>query len=343
MAESTLSLSYDEIREVVGRDRGITGTPGNWTTDDSARVDQIIKDGLRTFYYPPPIEAGQLPHEWSFLKPVNQQITVWPDADAVNDGVPVLAAGKSTITATTAVFHPTMIGKILTYEAVAHSYAIVGYTSATAIVVAGDATVESADEAFVVTADGNYRLPDDFGVIDGMITFQAGASQRTAIQITGEQTIRRLRQCGTATGAPRIGAIIAAASDGSAGQRFELMLYPAPAAVYVLNYRYSVLAANLNSSNPYPLGGATHAQTILAAMKAAAENEYDKEVYGGRGPCMADFLSKLAASIGMDRRLDSGYIGHNVDRSDGPAGPLNRRRWANDNSLIVTYNGEPVA
>jgi hypothetical protein len=60
VAEPTLTLTYTELLARVGRQAGYTRTSSNWDTEQTARVGEIIKDGLRRFY-------GE--REWSFLKP----------------------------------------------------------------------------------------------------------------------------------------------------------------------------------------------------------------------------------------------------------------------------------
>jgi len=63
MAESTLSLTYDTIKVALGQYLGYGRTSGNWSTDQSNQMDDIIQRGLRQFYFP---KSG---HIWSFLKP----------------------------------------------------------------------------------------------------------------------------------------------------------------------------------------------------------------------------------------------------------------------------------
>jgi len=49
MAESTLSIGYDELRENIAYDVGYGRTSGNWSTDKTATINSILKKGLRQF------------------------------------------------------------------------------------------------------------------------------------------------------------------------------------------------------------------------------------------------------------------------------------------------------
>ena len=64
MAESTLSVSFADIRTAVGDYLGIGMDPAGWTSADATRVAGIIKSGLARFYFNP------IYSDWSFLKPV---------------------------------------------------------------------------------------------------------------------------------------------------------------------------------------------------------------------------------------------------------------------------------
>lgn len=63
MSEPTLSLSYDDIRQRVGLERGFGPTIANWSTEQADLVEHFLKDGANNFY----VGAS---YEWSFLKPI---------------------------------------------------------------------------------------------------------------------------------------------------------------------------------------------------------------------------------------------------------------------------------
>jgi len=70
MSQSTLALSYDDIRERVGQERGYGRVKKDWTDngDAVARIEDCMRDGTRMFY-------TQANHEWSFLTPL-QSMTI---------------------------------------------------------------------------------------------------------------------------------------------------------------------------------------------------------------------------------------------------------------------------
>ena len=73
MAESTLSMTYDDFAAEVARKLGYTYDSTRWTTDETAEIDRIVQAGLRQFYLPPAVSvSGEPPqvHHWSFLYPI---------------------------------------------------------------------------------------------------------------------------------------------------------------------------------------------------------------------------------------------------------------------------------
>lgn len=69
MAESTLSITHAEISREVGHFLGWDRDSSNWSADQTTDFGDILKRGLRRFYYPPPLQPGEPRHEWSFLRP----------------------------------------------------------------------------------------------------------------------------------------------------------------------------------------------------------------------------------------------------------------------------------
>lgn len=182
-----------------------------------------------------------------------------------------------------------------------------------------------------VADDYDYDLPDDYGALDGPLTY-AAETEYPHIRITDELHIRQMRQTHVSSGEPRFAAVRPKASDGTTGQRFEMLLWPTPDEAYVLSYRYMIAGSAITSDAPYPLGGSVHAETIKAACRAAAEMHLE-DVHG---QYWNDYMMMLRASIENDRRYHApDTLGYNADHSD-------IRRTLQRSELRgnrVTYNG----
>jgi hypothetical protein len=174
-----------------------------------------------------------------------------------------------------------------------------------------------------------YTLPDDFGGIDGVMTFNVDQGLRE-VQIVSDAWIRIRNQGSEDSGYPVAAAIRPKTTTGADGQRFEMILWPKPDGVYTLTYCYLALVGALSDSYPYPYGGQRHAETVLASCLAAAEAEKD-EVKGTKWQI---FMERLAASIAHDRRFSAPrFLGYNSDRSDDGNSMVPRAL------TYTTYNG----
>jgi hypothetical protein len=83
MAESTLSIGYDDLQIEVGRFLGYSATVASWDAGQVAEVDRYIQAGVRQFYYPPATAGAEAGYEWSFLKPVATIQTAIDDAPGI--------------------------------------------------------------------------------------------------------------------------------------------------------------------------------------------------------------------------------------------------------------------
>lgn len=83
MTESTLSVTYTELTRAVAHFAGWDRTEANWTSDQASDFADILKSGLRLFYYPPPLEPGEPRYEWSFLRKTGT--LTFADADYTYD------------------------------------------------------------------------------------------------------------------------------------------------------------------------------------------------------------------------------------------------------------------
>lgn len=76
MAETTLALTYDDLRMEIGYMLGFGRATGSWTATQVTDIDILVQRGVRQFYNPPPVGEDKTGHVWSFLRPVTTLATV---------------------------------------------------------------------------------------------------------------------------------------------------------------------------------------------------------------------------------------------------------------------------
>lgn len=159
-------------------------------------------------------------------------------------------------------------------------------------------------------------LPDDFGGLRGTIIPVALGRCFYTVRIVGEQDLyTRRNNAPSQTGPPQLAYVEwIPGTTIQHGQRAKLSVYPTADQDYPLQVWYDVLANALSSALPYVYGGAAHAETFLAAVRAAYEQKYKS---GGDGREQAKFVERLRASVQRDRKFKPVHIGKNLDRSDG--------------------------
>lgn len=165
--------------------------------------------------------------------------------------------------------------------------------------------IRVVDTLTTVADQEDYTLPDDFGSIDGPITYDPVVYQRELTN-RSELEIRRRRSEFTGTGQPTAYAIRPIRLTGTGGQRWQLMLSPKPDAAYTLIYRYSILPDAMAEAGRFPIGGMIHAETLLESCLAVAEERLDDTAALHN----AKFLQLLDASIGHDQRLAPEFMGY---------------------------------
>jgi hypothetical protein len=159
-----------------------------------------------------------------------------------------------------------------------------------------------------------YQLGDDYGGLDGELTYPSAQSLYSPIRRTGIGEVERLlqRSAGVKT-QPRYFAIHLTNQQGLSGQRWQLTFAPTPDSSYTLTGQMRVLPLALSYARPWPLGGEQHAETILAACLAEAESYLNAEDSTMR----ARYKERLLASIAQDVQENTPRtLGYNGDRSD---------------------------
>lgn len=338
MGQPTTQVTWTELETEIGRFLGYDRTVGNWRAAQVLDCAAIQKRGLRQFYIPPRVDPNVPAHRWSFLHP-QATLNIWDDVIA-DDEITASSASYSspvtTITASEAVFYPSMEEKSIVFDESGNSFVIDEYVSSTVVKVTGDASGENGKTITIDSGD-IFTLPWDYGGMsgDGRFTYNVDENRLVNIQVTTESRIRALRQQTVGTGTPYLAAIIPLKpSAATQGQRWGVMFHPPPNDVFTLHYRYFVLAdALVDSTAEYPYGSAAHSETILESCLAIAEiREKDdaSTLHQDR------FKILLQASIDHDAQLGEAVIryGYNGDGSDLDETDLIPRR----HNSLVTYN-----
>jgi hypothetical protein len=305
MAESTLSLTFEDLARSTAFDLGWgrkADAAEGLSSAQVANVEAANKAGYRDFL---------AAHDWSFKRP-RVTFTLWTTATGT------AAAGlTTTVTSTTAKFFPSMIGHEIVFLS-GNSYTITGYTSSTVITVDSTAVADSST-TFTVTADGVYRLPDDYGSLySPTIVFGAGTNDQRQITVTTESLVAAALQVNNDPARPTMAGVRPLTTDGVTGQRFDLAVHPIPDQDYAVNFRYEV-HPNALTAGLYPYGGLKYAETLRKACMAAAEAMFNDHKSNRRD----EFTMALRIAIADDVR-------HNRSERLGitrPREPHNRRRY----------------
>lgn len=162
----------------------------------------------------------------------------------------------------------------------------------------------------LLTNDYDYALPTDFARVQGStLSWAVGENNRPLVRIS-EERLRHLLGHDNTAGLPQYFAVRAlTTSSPDSKTSHELLVYPRPSATYnskVLTYRYHLEPSHLggtlgNDDDEYPLGGAVHADTVLASCLAIAELNDSH----ARGPRWEQYQERLAASVAFDRDLSA--------------------------------------
>ena len=329
MAESTLSLSFEDLRDAVYE--YLYGGDGDHSGESDANrkalVDRVVYSGLRQFYKPPPV--GQKVHDWSFLMPVTTLSINAPYTTgtiAATNGVVTLSAGT----------WPTWAASGM-IEISGTDYSVATRTSDSQLVL--DDTSSASDVDASTSYDlhqDDYDLDDDFGRILGPFTFAQADNAWYTCQVVGEARIRELRQRGrSGSGDPQFAAIRPKAFTASTGTRQEVLFWPQITSSATVTYKYRVRPNKPSLSNDYLYGGSDHSETILYSCLSEAERRLDDE----RGPMFARFQEALVSSIMFDSKDNTAeHLGYNGDDSDGI--PVFNRNRQFLYSGQVTYKNE---
>lgn len=109
MAESTLSIELTDLEAEVGQflgwGRGLNFGETAWSTNKQKSIDDLVKSGLRSFYFPAPLPGDSSSYDWSFMRPTRQVLleaaatfATLPDDFAGMEGmVRLVSSGRAAI------------------------------------------------------------------------------------------------------------------------------------------------------------------------------------------------------------------------------------------------------
>jgi hypothetical protein len=167
--------------------------------------------------------------------------------------------------------------------------------------------------AFLQVQSGQtqHDLPSDYGGMASIMTY-AGTDNidHPSVDIIGEHQIRKLLQSSTqANGRPAKAGVRQKSDVQDGGTGYEIIFWPVPNGNYTLEYSYRVQPSRDMSIIH---GGDAHFQTILEAMKAAADVIQKRK----QRPHEQLFMERLIASVHFDEQLAAPkQMGYNRDGS----------------------------
>lgn len=185
----------------------------------------------------------------------------------------------------------------------------------------------------LLEGESSVLLPRDFGAAEGRaIISVSDASTMRTLPFGEIGDVYRLLAAGNgSTGCP-----VALCEEPLKDQsisgppRKQIVVAPVADQDYTIRFRYHVNPDFLRGNLPYAYGGAQHAETLLAACKAAGEIDLDN-VSGG--PQFLEFQRLLQVSMQVDGRNKPHKLGTNLDRSD----------WVDDRYSRRSHSGVTVA
>lgn len=308
---ATLALAANEMVDRIEERMGWP-TP---TATQSAWGLKRLNDGYKRF------RKGRVPgtdpaeyHDWLFLRPY-ATVTLWKTATGAASGAPVKDNGTSIVTSAEAMFYASMVGHSVAFTTGGNSYVIASYTSATVVVVTGDASGEADADVLTVTADGRYSIPSDFsGIIEPPVFAYVSDVPGDLTQTSLNRLYTFMRDDNTADD-PLEWSLEPKTHSSSAVQAWWFRTFPTPADNWAVILCYRRSADALTDAAVYTVAGIDHDETVLQFAFAEAE----KWKFHKNGPEEAMAQERMLESIALDRALfaNSGQIEQMTDVDTG--------------------------
>lgn len=307
MAESTLTLTRDDLRKAVGNMLGQGIDTTAWDSNFSTRVDMCVDIGCRWVYEPSVLPKEFTVHIWSFMQPKLARFTLNAPYDTgdieIVDGV---VTGSGTSFPSWAADGEIVVNGV--------SYTVASRSSGTSLTL-DDTSVTVAAGSSYTLQQVDYVLPDLFGGFRGDLYLNQSLNTLGYVLRRGDKNeLLQLQKSNLADFAsqPSRYAVFAGSQTGAADQEWLLTVWPFPDAEYTLTGFYTINPYRLTSALPYPMGGLPLSECLREAVLAAAEVEFR----GEPGIHNTLFRERLMAAIFYDRQMSSpGNLGQNLDYS----------------------------
>jgi hypothetical protein len=325
VAASTIGLTFDELCRWVGREVGVERDADDWSSISETDMLDIIKAGLRQFYWPPNA------HIWSFLQPTEDEIEIYGPYEEGTVEVES-DAGGSIVTNTGGTWPTWAADAELIVDG--EWYSVEGRTSDSVITLdAIDVDVDA--ESSYTLVKRKYSLPSDFGGMLDPFTFRPGDPRYGLVKLN-EAHIRSLEQGTAIRGEPKYFCIPSVAPTSTQESKAEAMFYPLPPndATYKVWYRYTVVPPMLDgTTNVYAHGSAEYSETLLlSCLDKAMQTLYASDEKH------AAFLESLAGATRRDTRKSRPHTYGSGSHSDGYGvrARLDSRRHRGDATIDVS-------
>lgn len=295
MAANALALTYTELRRWIGRQIGKDRDPSAWSSVTGTDAADILRSGLRQFYWPPVLAGESTPHVWSFLQPTLAQLELH---GAYATGTVAVTTGTVTLTGGT---WPSWAAQGDLWVGGGY-YPVSSRTNDSTIVLADSSVTGLTGETYSLK-HREYDLPDDFGGLLENFTYRSDQSRGRPLTRVNEAMIRSIETYPDLTGPPEYFAITSVAPVTTASHqesKSRAVFQPTPDGTYTLWYRYSVVPPMLDGTTYiYAHGGAECSETLkLSCLDAALSTLFRDDSAHGR------FMESLASSVQRDRRVN---------------------------------------
>ncbi|MHB1950118.1 MAG: hypothetical protein ACYCQK_01435 [Acidiferrobacteraceae bacterium] len=183
----------------------------------------------------------------------------------------------------------------------------------------------------------DYLMPFNFGGAIGPLHHDPGDNIKVSVvKVTPNKLLWQRQLNVTITNWPTMYAERPVPQGGATAQRWKIMLWPSPSAVYTLHGSMRVLPLGPNGAQEYLYGGPEHSQTILESCLAQAELQLD----GAPGAHAAAFRNCLLTSIILDQQMHAPEVlGYNANDNFNNGGAILRPDGQFfENFSQVTYN-----